>query len=275
MSGVCARCHLEEAIEGDGSGGPPIVLVHSSVSGPKQWRRFLLAAGERYRGRRSVYVASLPGHGEAPGWPLEAPPGSLMDYAAPLADSLARINGPLHVVGHSMGGSAAMAAAALLGDQVSRLALFEPNLLFLLRESGRQAVWDEASHVFNELREKLALGDLTGAAEGFCGYWEGAGAWAAAPQARKEAYLAGMPPLRWELRVVMESVSPPDGWAVVLPEQLVLIAARDTPAPMKAIACALGALRPEWRVVEVARGGHLAPIIEPDLVNPVIFAAVD
>lgn len=278
MSQFPALCSLELAIEGDGSSGPPIVLVHSSVSGPKQWRRFLVAARERFGCTRAVYVAGLPGHGETPGWPLAAASPTLTEYAAPLAAALAEIEGPLHLVGHSMGGSTAMAAAGLLGDHIARLVLFEPNLLFILRETereaGREAVWAETASVFNGLRARMAAGDIAGAAEGFCDYWEGAGAWAASPQLRKDAFLAGFGPMRWELAVVMDSASPPEGWGAVLPDQGTLIASRDTRAPMKAIVDALAEIRPEWRLVEVEKGGHVAPITEPELVNPEILAAL-
>ena len=268
------RCALELALTGDGSGGPAIVLVHSSVSGPKQWRRLIAAAQARFGASRAVYAASLPGYGDTAGWPPDAPQLTLAEYAAPLAASLAEIDGPLHLVGHSMGGSAAMAAAAQLGEKAARLVLFEPNPFFLLRETGQTAAWSEAAELLSRMRELLAAGDLTAAAAGFCDYWEGAGAWAAAPQMRKDAFLAGFEPIRWELSAVWDGPSPQEGWGAVLPAQGVLLHAQDTRAPMTAIAAELAKMLPGWRSVEVARGGHLAPITEPELVNPLILQAL-
>jgi pimeloyl-ACP methyl ester carboxylesterase len=54
-----------------------------------------------------------------------------------------------------------------------------------------------------------------------------------------------------------------------------LIQAADTRAPTREIVKLLAANYPDWRVHTVPSGGHMAPVTRPDLVNPLIAAALD
>jgi pimeloyl-ACP methyl ester carboxylesterase len=51
-----------------GSAGPVAVLVHSSVSGARQWRRLMDDLKDRFR----VRAVNLFGYGKTPLWPAEA-----------------------------------------------------------------------------------------------------------------------------------------------------------------------------------------------------------
>jgi hypothetical protein len=45
--------------------------------------------------------------------------------------------------------------------------------------------------------------------------------------------------------------------------------------PTREIVTLLAKAYPDWRTYEVAAGGHMAPLARPDLVNPLIVAAIN
>jgi len=54
-----------------------------------------------------------------------------------------------------------------------------------------------------------------------------------------------------------------------------LIQAADTRAPTREIVKILAHTYPHWRLHEASAGGHMAPLTRPDLVNPLIAAAIE
>jgi pimeloyl-ACP methyl ester carboxylesterase len=103
-----------------GSAGPVVMLVHSSVSGARQWRRLMEDLKDRFR----VRAVNLFGYGDTPPWPNETSQ-SLDDQAHLVEVALPADANEVCLVGHSFGGSVAMKVAARLGGRVSRLVLLE------------------------------------------------------------------------------------------------------------------------------------------------------
>ena len=121
-----------------GSAGPVVVLVHSSVSGARQWRRLMDDLKDRFR----VRAVNLFGYGKTPPWPAEATQ-SLDDQARLVEAVLPADAGEVYLVGHSFGGSVAMKAAARLSGRVAKLVLLETNPVYLLAQSGRSDAFAE------------------------------------------------------------------------------------------------------------------------------------
>ena len=92
-----------------GSVGPVVMLVHSSVSGARQWRSLMEDLRDRFR----VRAVNAFGYGKTPPWPAEATQ-SLDDQARLVEAALPADAGEIYLVGHSFGGSVAMKAAARL-----------------------------------------------------------------------------------------------------------------------------------------------------------------
>ncbi|MEQ8602329.1 MAG: alpha/beta fold hydrolase [Marivibrio sp.] len=92
--------------------GPPLVILHGLFGAKKNWG----ALQKQFARTRSVIAADLRNHGQSP-W------DAAMDYTI-MAQDVARLietrcaGGPVHLLGHSMGGKAAM-----------MLALSRPELL--------------------------------------------------------------------------------------------------------------------------------------------------
>src|SRR5262245_25615640 len=89
----------------EGGSAHSALLIHGSGMSARSWVSQLEALSTRMR----VIAVDLPGHGES-----SPPPGSsIEDYAAAVADFTVALGcGPVVVVGHSLGGSIALALAA-------------------------------------------------------------------------------------------------------------------------------------------------------------------
>jgi pimeloyl-ACP methyl ester carboxylesterase len=168
-----------------GSVGPVVMLVHSSVSGARQWRRLMEDLRDRFR----VRAVNLFGYGKTPPWPAEVTQ-SLDDQARLVEAALPANAGEIYLVGHSFGGSVAMKAAARLAGRVARLVLLETNPFYLLAQSGRIDAFAEAMELRDSSRNsgRLANGRLpqqsspiTGVAQEPGGKWR----WSGAPRSRR------------------------------------------------------------------------------------------
>jgi pimeloyl-ACP methyl ester carboxylesterase len=95
--------------------GPPVLLVHGSVTGARLTWREQLPLAERW----TLLLADRPGFGGSP--PLER---CDFEAEAPLVAEL--LDEPMHVVAHSYGGVIALLAAALRPDAVRSLTVVEP-----------------------------------------------------------------------------------------------------------------------------------------------------
>lgn len=99
-----------------GQNGPAILLIHGFGADRLSWlanQQALAAAGR-------VFALDLPGHGESP--PLAF--GRLHDLAGAVENAIERAGlGPVHIVGHSLGGAVAIALASAWPDLVRSLAL--------------------------------------------------------------------------------------------------------------------------------------------------------
>lgn len=252
---------------------PPVLLLHSSVAGARQWR----ALSEMLADRATTLAANLIGYGASPSWPelREGPrPQRLDDQCAAIEAAIADVEGPLRVVGHSFGGAVAMKLAARLGPRVERLALIEPNPFYLLHEGGRDEAFAEIAALRGALRDAAERGDMAAAAERFSEYWAGRGSWAATSPERRVAFAAALEPNFFEWDAVMMETTPLRAWGALLPERTTLIIARKTLRPIADIADLLLRANKGWRRVDIADGGHMAPLSRPDLVNPAIAAAL-
>jgi pimeloyl-ACP methyl ester carboxylesterase len=114
MMGAAGRLHVDDG----GSGGVPVVFLHSFAGSSQQWRAQL----DHLRSQRRALAIDLRGHGQSDG------PASGGYSVEAFADDIGAVVDELKLdrfvlVGHSMGGAAATAYVGRHPDRVAGLVL--------------------------------------------------------------------------------------------------------------------------------------------------------
>jgi pimeloyl-ACP methyl ester carboxylesterase len=248
-----------------GSAGPVVMLVHSSVSGARQWRRLMEDLKNRFR----VRAVNLFGYGKTPPWSTEATQ-SLDDQARLVEAALPANTSEVFLVGHSFGASVAMKAAARLAGRIKKLVLLETNPFSLLAQAGRTDAFAEVLELRNYIKKFGALGEWATAAEKFADYWGGAGTWREMALERRAAFTEALKPNFFEWDAVMNEGTSVRQWGRLLPRATLAVFDPGTVLPIREIAALLRRSCPEWTHWEVAGAGHMAPLTRPDLINPLV-----
>lgn len=94
-------------------GGVPLLIVHGLFGSGRNWG----AIARRLSDKRPVLTVDQRNHGDSPRFPTQSYP----DMAADLAEVIAANGGQADVMGHSMGGKAAMQLALTRPEMVRRL----------------------------------------------------------------------------------------------------------------------------------------------------------
>lgn len=244
--------------------GPAAVLVHSSVSGNRQWRSLSAVLDRNFR----VLAVNLLGYGETTSFTGEHAQ-TLEDQVAVVNAVCEQVDGPVRLIGHSFGGAVALAAARQLGDRVERLVLLEPNPFRMLDVAGRTEAFNESAALYASV--KLLGGDARWTELGalFADYFSGDGTWASMPEDRRRSFAAALPPNFHEWDAVMSDMTTPGEWGRIDAEVLV-VRFGGTRRSLREIVDVFAEENHHWTFAQVADGGHMAPLTRPDLVNPVI-----
>ncbi|MDE0588768.1 alpha/beta fold hydrolase [Halocynthiibacter sp. C4] len=104
---------LRVVSQGSQTNLPSLLIVHGLFGSARNWN----VVAKRMSATRMVYTVDMRNHGESP----RAETQSYADMADDLAEVLQSIQGNVDVVGHSMGGKAAMVLALQQPDLVNRL----------------------------------------------------------------------------------------------------------------------------------------------------------
>jgi pimeloyl-ACP methyl ester carboxylesterase len=243
-----------------------VILLHSSVSGARQWRRLM----DDLKYRFHVRAVNLFGYGKTPPWPSDEMQ-TLNDQAGLVEAAIPPDVREIYLVGHSFGGSVAMKVAARLGGSVAKLVLLETNPFYLLAQAGRMDAFAEAMELRNCIKNFRARNEWTAAAEKFADYWNGEGTWRDMSLERRIAFSQSLKPNFFEWDAVMNETTPVEQWARLLPEATLLVSDPCTVLPIREITALLLQSCPGWTYKEVNGAGHMAPLTHPDLINPWSF----
>ncbi|WP_282610448.1 alpha/beta fold hydrolase [Pelagibius sp. Alg239-R121] len=171
----------------DSGSGPAVLFIPGSFSTPAAWRPMQKLLPACYR----LSATSLCGYGATE---ETRSIGDLeMTHEVQVIERVAgEIGQPLHLVGHSFGGTVALATALAGRINVLSLAVFEANPLELIREQGSQEAFDEVHRMSQAFETAYHEGELDAAGR-IIDFWGGEGVFAAMPEAvrdycRKTAY---------------------------------------------------------------------------------------
>jgi pimeloyl-ACP methyl ester carboxylesterase len=250
-----------------GTAGPTVMLVHSSVSGARQWTRLSDDLKDRFR----VRAVNLFGYGKTPAWPAGRTQ-TLDDQARLVAAALPPDAGELCLVGHSFGGAVAMKVAARLSGRVRKLVLLETNPFNLLAQHGRTEAFAEAKALRDCIKTCGDRGEWAIAAETFADYWSGVGTWQGMRPERRIAFAQALQANYFEWDAVMNDTTTAAQWAALLPNDTLLISDSRSALPIRDITAILRRACPAWTYRDVPGAGHMAPLTRPELINPLVRA---
>ena len=200
----------------DEGAGPPVVLIHSSVSGNRQWRALTEALRDRYR----VLALNLYGYGETTPWP-GTEQQSLADQAELVLAVCDEAGDPS---GSSVTPSAARSrspprccwASALptwCCSSPIRSACFSPGI----------APRGSEIHGLREaVTGRIAAGDWPGASQLFADYWLGGGTWDAMPDGRRTAFAEALAQNPYEWQAVMDEETRVEEYSAIAARTLVV-----------------------------------------------------
>ena len=243
--------------------GPPIVLLHCSMSSKGQWRELIESLRDRYR----LIAIDLLGYGDS-AMPSSCENYSLRDEVRLVESALARELQPgerFHLIGHSYGGMVALQLAQTLPHRLRSLSLFEPISFNLLPARDPDMVMIEAA--WHQIEGRWIVGDAHGAARSFVDYWSGAGAFAELRASRQELLASQVPKLLLEFRAVADEPRNVSAYRQIAVPTC-LVAGFDSPEPAQRLMSMFAELLPHASCFEVP-AGHMAPITHPELVNPI------
>ena len=250
---------------------PTLLLLHSSGATHRQWRPLIAQLGQSWR----ILAPDLFGYGDTPmpqsGSRSSSPRRSIVQDELDLLGALLQqqSTGPVHVVGHSYGGAVALELALQHSGRIASLAVYEPVMFALLRDSQQQAAWSEIAQVAQRQVELVAAGNLRGAASHFIGYWVAPGAFEAMPEAMQATVAAGMPKVAAEFgEVLRRRDAQPDFSTLTMP--VLLLCGSATTVAVRGVVAELRRLLPAPRFVQVEGAVHMAPVQQPELVNPLL-----
>ena len=247
--------------EGQGS---LVVLLHGSASDSRQWRSLTGWLSGRHR----VVAPDLPGYGASAVAGVEE--SSLQAIADRLRPILVQ-NAPVHLVGHSFGGAVALKAACLFPGHVRSLTLIEPVAVGALWTARGASTAESRAFRAAVASSATALGegDAWTAMRLFIDFWNGEGAWERTSFRLRQFLAAQVGQVHRDYAAVAADVTTENDLAGVVCPVLSLRGGL-SPAVTAAVADHLSQTLPFLRHIEVDGAGHMLPLTDPHIVDPLI-----
>ncbi|MCZ6546166.1 MAG: alpha/beta hydrolase [Chloroflexi bacterium] len=251
----------------DAGDGPPVILLHSSSSHSGQWKQLSDQISDKFR----VLAPDLHGYGKSDPLPTDDRPYFRHDTAI-VSMLMGMLDAPVHLVGHSLGGTIAVRSALERPERVVSLTLIEPVLFNLLEES-EDPTRTEYLQLAHAMMVLVRFGDRERAARLFLDYWGGPGG------------LDGMDDdtRGYVVRTIDRVADDWFGISAYAPGALtaadlhavssptLLLCGEKTRSSMRRISAILRKTLPEVEYREIPEAGHLSPITHPARVNEIVI----
>ena len=247
----------------DEGAGAPVVFVHGSCGGARQWKGLASALGDECR----TVCIDLFGSGQSESWPIERQWHVDEDSRAinAVLDLLAE---PVHLVAHSGGCHFAYPVIRDRPDRFLTTTLFEPLYFHLLRQGG-DALFEEPQAMSIRYREAIDAGDAEAAIRGFVDKWTSPGVWDAFPEKTRTMMRSGAGRLYHEWLIPwLEAPGRDDLGAQAIPA-LLIKGSRTLPSMHRVCDIVAGSL-PDCRYHSIDRAGHMCPFSHAGQVAPLV-----
>jgi pimeloyl-ACP methyl ester carboxylesterase len=138
----------------DSGTGPALLFLPGSFSSHTAWKGVQKALRGNYR----MVTTSLPGYGGTP--EIRSDTDDYIELATDfVAEVVARIGGPVHMIGHSYGGLSIYASVLSGKVKPESIVTFEGNPVFSKRAEGSFSWTQNLLSMFNEFEAAVLAGD--------------------------------------------------------------------------------------------------------------------
>lgn len=249
----------------DAGTGPAVLCIHAGYASSSQWRSLMQCLAGQFR----VIACDMSSSGKSPAispgvkYTLEEE----VTFLRPVFDAA---GDSFHLIGHSFGGAVALKAALRYRVRLQSLTLIEPTLFALLISSAPDSSATGEILRHTETISHLAdLGDHEAAAQQFVDYWFQSGAWASTQEEVRADIRDHMNLVRqrWDA-LLRDPVRVADLASLDVPT--LYLTAQNSNVPTRALSELLIGALPRVRTVDMEGVGHMAPLSNPDQVNPLI-----
>ncbi|MEP0943839.1 MAG: alpha/beta fold hydrolase [Rhizobiaceae bacterium] len=236
----------------------PIVALHASASGERQWRALNDSLDDRF----IVVAPNLPGYGSNT-------VSGMGVVAKHITLAIEKLGEPVHLVGHSFGGCVALKIAMQHSRLVKSMTLFEPAAFHLLSQTNctDSAALDDLKRIELELRSNAANGQSDSGMSQFVDFWAGNGVFECLSASKRNALAAMSQSVIADIgNCFAETWTSQQLARLEMPVQILMglespnLAQRASTLVFEAITQA--------ELVMLPGLGHMAPIDSPDWVNP-------
>lgn len=246
--------------------GEPIILIHCTGSSSAQWGKLVSYLADKHR----VITLNLYGYGKTSSW--DGRTCFSIKHEAELVKAIIQIVGePVHLVGHSYGGSVALEVARTWQTCVRSLSVFEPasfNLLQTGRPADRIAL-QEISAVARAVWDSLANGDYITGCQTFLDYWSGEGSWKKASQSKRDSLIGNLPKIALDFKATLGEPWSGEGLDGLAIRKLV-VGGSGSPLSANQVRHRLLQFWPDASHELIVGAGHMGPITHGDYFNQLI-----
>jgi pimeloyl-ACP methyl ester carboxylesterase len=244
--------------------GAAIIVGHCSSASHKEWLPLI----ENLSPKWHVLAPDFIGYGQSGAWPEDKVFTGQADVNV-LLELAKKVDGPVHLVGHSYGAALALAAARVLGPKVKSLVLVEPVAFNLLRVEHHPE-WAEIERLGVAVLTAVGRGDDRDAAAAFMRYWLGRFRWWMSPERFKDAITATIRKVALEFMIIIDAETRLSDFASIEAPALLIVGSK-TRAPARAVVDMLATALPDASVKVVKGAGHMSPFTHPSELNRLIL----
>jgi pimeloyl-ACP methyl ester carboxylesterase len=256
---------IEAGYETSGKGAP-VVLIHGSMTSKSYWRLLADDLSDHY----AVMAVDLSGYGDTP-FPQNPESHRLEDEVETIRRTLSNVRGfdePLHIAAHSYGGAVALCHACRYPGEIASLILFEPMPMHLLIEFNQHHHFSDGQHLIDRIATLVEEQTPQAAAKAFVDYFSGDGTFSMLPSSAQNNLSRYVHKMLLDHRTAVHTdLRMADYSQLTCP--ITLITGRSSSRVSLAVSRLLIDNMPSIHWIEVP-GGHMAPVSNPQVVNPVI-----
>ncbi|CBJ35488.1 alpha/beta fold hydrolase [Ralstonia solanacearum] len=168
--------------------GAPLVLVHGTLGDFRTWDQVTSSLSDKYHTISVSLRHAYPEH-----WDGRGDDGSLSQHASDLAVFIRALGlGPVHLLGHSRGGTVVLFTASAHPELMRSVILADPAPLMnmLPKRPDVQAAMDQRTVLIQSMLEHFRKGDVDGGAATWINGIGGPGAWDAASEGARTVWRA-------------------------------------------------------------------------------------